>query len=215
MYGSTSLRVSDKELRILLLNQRGLYDLAMVRWSSMVTVANWLSSRVVLSRTDMALPAKPTGTPGRFKAAGSTSPPKKVSLTEPGVLERSMMAAGGGGAVGGEKYTSAGSNRAEVVELKLNRKVPPAPPSPTPRHLATPHHPYVILCPLLTPHTTHMPCVRPTRHSQVELPSDAKKQWKSRNLPIIRGMEVRVVAYQEMELLVFQVRPGLAEYLPT
>ena len=43
-------------------------------------------------------------------------------------------------------------------------------------------------------------------HCQVELPADAKKQWKSRNLPIIRGMEVKVVAYQEMELLVFQVR---------
>ena len=130
MYGSTSLRVSDKELRILLLNQRGLYDLAMVRWSSMVTVANWLSSRVVLSRTDMVLPARPTGTPGLFKAAGSSSPPKKVTLTEPGVLERTMMAAGGGGALGGEKYTSVGSNRTEVVELKLNRTVRHQPPPP-------------------------------------------------------------------------------------
>ena len=170
LYESTSLRVSDKELRVLLLNQRGLYDLAMGRWSryvhspthssthtpyhtpyhthtlsntrsnilyhthtlshtlshtishtiyhtlshilscihsmhasshntlshtlphalsihplntlshthsphsittinppylhSMVTVANWLSSRIVLQRSDIVVPTKPTGTPG-------------------------------------------------------------------------------------------------------------------------------------------------------
>ena len=40
---------------------------------------------------------------------------------------------------------------------------------------------------------------------KVELPQEAKKQWKSRNLPVIRGMEVKVVAFQELEMLVFQV----------
>ena len=163
-FGSTSLRVSDKELRVLLLNQRGLYDLAMGRWSSMITVANWLSSRIVLQRSDMVVPTKSTGTPGilKFKGLGSTSPPKKVTLTQPGILENTMKEAGGGaGAVGGEKYTAAANNITEVVELILNRKV--------------------------------------------ELPQEAKKQWKSRNLPVIRGMEVKIVAFQELEMLVFQV----------
>ena len=32
---------------------------------SMVTVANWLSSRIVLQRSDMVVPSKPTGTPGQ------------------------------------------------------------------------------------------------------------------------------------------------------
>ena len=87
-YGSTSLRVSDKELRVLLLNQRGLYDLAMGRWSSMITVANWLSSRIVLQRSDMVVPSKPTGTPGQSLSWNHTlvQPYTHTTTTYPNTL---------------------------------------------------------------------------------------------------------------------------------
>ena len=40
---------------------------------------------------------------------------------------------------------------------------------------------------------------------RVELPKEAKFQWKNRNLPLIKDMEVKIVAWQEMDMLNLQV----------
>ena len=44
----------DKELKVLLINQRGLFDLALKKWSCMEMIAKWLLSRMTINR--IALP---------------------------------------------------------------------------------------------------------------------------------------------------------------
>jgi hypothetical protein len=48
--GPITLTVSDKELQVLLINQRSLYILAQCKWSCMEMVAQWLGSRIILKR---------------------------------------------------------------------------------------------------------------------------------------------------------------------
>jgi hypothetical protein len=50
MGGPITLMVTDKELQVLLINQRALYLLAQSKWSCMEMVAQWLASRIVLKR---------------------------------------------------------------------------------------------------------------------------------------------------------------------
>ena len=45
-----TLFLHDKELLVLMINQRGMYDMALSKWSSMEAVAQWLTSRLRVKR---------------------------------------------------------------------------------------------------------------------------------------------------------------------
>ena len=48
--GPVTIAVRDSELQVLLINQYGLYKLAMVQWGSMEMVAQWLSGRLIVRK---------------------------------------------------------------------------------------------------------------------------------------------------------------------
>lgn len=48
--GSVSLVIYDKELLVLMVNQRGLYVLAQTKWESLLVLADWLVSRINIKR---------------------------------------------------------------------------------------------------------------------------------------------------------------------
>jgi hypothetical protein len=49
-HGIITLNITDKELIILLINQRSLFNLALTKWSSMEMVAVWLASRLIIKK---------------------------------------------------------------------------------------------------------------------------------------------------------------------
>ena len=49
-HGVITLVVSDKELLILLINQKSLFNLALTKWSSMEAVGEWLASRLTVAK---------------------------------------------------------------------------------------------------------------------------------------------------------------------
>jgi hypothetical protein len=64
--GPVTLFLHDRELQVLLINQRGLYSLAQTKWSCMVMVAQWLISRLHARR----IPVFQGGMVGRPNTAG-------------------------------------------------------------------------------------------------------------------------------------------------
>lgn len=53
--GPITIAIHDKELQVLLVNQRGLLVEAQNKWSSMIAVAEWLASRVVVKRVALVM----------------------------------------------------------------------------------------------------------------------------------------------------------------
>lgn len=108
--GMVTLTVSDRELLILLVNQRTLFNLALTKWSSMEAVGSWLTTRLNVTK----LPLK--------HAAESTF---------------------------------------EALQISLNRSV--------------------------------------------EVPTEVAAQWRSRNSPLLPGVEVELRASQSEEMLLIDV----------
>jgi hypothetical protein len=155
-YGSISLRLSDKELHILLLNQRGLYDLALLRWESMISVSQWLASRVILKRKDTYNLHATLKKKSDIEKKSSLKHRKDMSkMNETEVIEAHTD-------LTGDTNTDTNPDtNPEMIKLSLDRSV--------------------------------------------ELPKEARKQWKSRNLPALRGMEVKISAHQDLDLLIITV----------
>jgi hypothetical protein len=185
--GPIFLHVTDKELEVLLVDQRGLYDLALKKWSAMEAIARWLVSRLEVRRIVSADAATQSASSpssivggnnangnieGSVKAfeklsisSGKDLPPLK-STQELSASGGSTSSSGGGSGTGavvvkGKETLQSDAHQGGAIELVINRNV--------------------------------------------EFLNSVEQQWKSRNVPYIPAMKTSITAYQEMDMLVIQV----------
>ena len=80
--GPMMIDVADKELQILLINQRGLYLLSQLKWSCMEMVAQWLSSRIQVKRIAILGPGDKVREDPKIAAKRAAAEKRRLQLTE-------------------------------------------------------------------------------------------------------------------------------------
>ena len=49
------IKLSDQELQVLLINQRGLYDISTLKWATMQSIGQWLITKIICTRIPLVL----------------------------------------------------------------------------------------------------------------------------------------------------------------
>lgn len=187
--GPVSIILHDKELQVLLINQRGLYLLAQSKWSCMEMVAQWVSTRIRVKSLRVLGPGEAVPKPltqaqkdaerrKKFLAEGGNlggaaalfSPVKTGPLPLPAIPP---AGADGGrsaarddavvSALGGDPFgdaLGAGGRKPVMLDVSVDR--------------------------------------------DVELASEAMRQWRTRNVPNIPDMQVSLTATQDLDMVRFE-----------
>lgn len=197
--GPVTLTVFDRELQVLLINQHGLFMLALSRWSSMEMVAKWLLTRIIIRKVrtvdhsgldDASEHLKPVEPKD---ADDNGSEVSKIS----GGLEGMKELTGGDGSPqkegSQEDENSLGSDFTPWTNLDSLEKKPA--PKPVANNPVSKNN---------FPRSLIMLDVQLNR--RIELSKDLRTQWKSRNVPKITGIQVDLTAVQDLEMLVFNVK---------
>ena len=79
--GPMMIDVADKELQILLINQRGLYLLSQIKWSCMEMVAQWLSSRIQVKRISILGPGDKVREDPKVTAKRAAAEKRRLQLS--------------------------------------------------------------------------------------------------------------------------------------
>ena len=179
--GPVTILVHDRELRVLLVNQYGLFIAATSRWSAMEMVAQWIAQRLSVRKMkilDTTMVDDTTIVEGE-NSRGPTAMPGNVVLEEPSFFS----------AITYDEPSSA-VKAMDASEEQLVAAV--SRPSTTTLGGTKKPNSLVILDVQLD--------------RKVEISNNLQIQWKSRNIPIISGMEVVLTAMQELEMLVINVK---------
>lgn len=179
--GPVTILVHDRELRVLLVNQYGLFIAATSRWSAMEMVAQWIAQRLSVRKVktlDITMVDDTSMVDGE-NSRGPTAMPGNVILEEPSFFS----------AITYDEPSSA-VKAMDASEEQLVAAV--SRPSTSTRGGIKKPNTLVILDVQLD--------------RKVEISNNLQMQWKSRNIPNIAGMEVVLTAVQELEMLVINVK---------
>lgn len=197
--GPITVTINDKELQVLLVNQRSLFLLAQTKWSCMEMVAQWLASRITIRKiklfdnetSDFAslkrslnIQAKATGDKSR-SASPFSSLPMQNKAEQP--------VSGSGSKLDKEDadaLRSEGGVTVETDELSsTDGMTRPGSTSISIKSSRQDDSPMLLDLKL---------------DRRVEIAKTASSQWKHRNVPVIAGMTIKLRAVQDLELLRFQ-----------
>ena len=182
--GPVTLSLYDRELQVLLINQRGLYTLAQSKWSALEMVAQWLSSRLRVRAVRVLGAGDPVPV---VETAAMREAAKRKKFIEDGGSPG--LVAGGGAsslfspikAAPASLAKEAQDRRDQAVASSLGDFADLAPAGRKPVMLDV----YV--------------------DRDVEVAKEALRQWRSRNVPAIPDMTVSLSARQDLDLLRFEV----------
>ena len=195
-FGSTILFLPDVELRVLLVNQRGLFEMAVSRWDSMVTVSRWLCTRMTLksknrNRNEVTSASAHTHAhkylqngPTRSCVTGESSLRKiiKNNGNISNFLAEQQI-------VGNTATSTLGLPNIENHQNKGNsiKKV------------------FITSFPSI---------IESSLSREVEIPGEAKRQWIGRNVPCLRSTTVEISSHQDLRMLVFGIKLTVPPPLP-
>jgi len=164
-----SLDVHDKELQVLLINQRSLFLLSQSKWECMAMVCQWLATRVKFRRVLL------TGQKTNHEQIKDLDDESVTSQLSTGTANFSVSSAGGNA-----NFSKKNDNESAVVSVDPNSVDVP--------NDGQLHMIYEI-----------------DLNRKVDIPQDAYKQWRSRNIPGINGLQIKLKCSQELEMLRFDI----------
>jgi hypothetical protein len=192
--GPITVAVSDKELQVLLINQRSLYILAQTKWSCMEMVAQWLATRITIKKVkvldneigqessmqkSIKVQAMQMETPQNRAAAlkpGRDASPVHELIEHDATMAKTLEKIADDDAhsvsVDGDAASNAGIVTTGGKFIDNTQAAQNAP----------------VLLDL-------------TIDRRVEIPKAVQAQWKCRNIPVIAGMRVKLRSWQDLELL--------------
>lgn len=182
--GPVTILVHDRELKVLFVNQYGLFVAATSRWSAMEMVAQWIAQRLSVRKVK-TLDTTATMVDDTIiiidgeNSRSPTAMPSNVVLEEPSFFS----------AITYDESTPA--VKAVEEQLVIAAAAVSRPSTSTRGGMKKPNM-LVILDVQLD--------------RKVEISNNLQMQWKSRNIPNIAGMEVILTAVQELEMLVINVK---------
>lgn len=204
---AVTIHMTDKELQVLLINQRGLFTLAQSKYSSMEMIAQWITSRLRVKRIYMYEDEKEDESDGL-----DVTTAKFMMKEDTGV----MVGTGVGGAGGGgmmrriptasrlisrvSSMHSMGSFRSQSsARLSTGGSKDHNHPSTISQQIA--------LGPQFVDasHQNEGSLIDVSIDRSVEIPNDVKTQWRSRNFPSIPDATCTVSAWQDLEILCIEI----------
>lgn len=164
-----SLDIHDKELQVLLINQRSLFLLSQSKWECMAMVCQWLATRVKFRRVLL------TGNRADDKQIKDDDDESITSQISTGTTSFSVSSVGGTASFSkkNENESAVVSAQPSLVDVPNNGEL---------------HMIYEI-----------------DLNRKVDIPQDAYKQWRSRNIPGINGLQINLKCSQELEMLRFDI----------
>lgn len=182
--GPVTLFLHDKELQVLLINQRGLYNLAQTKWSCMVMVAQWIVSRLHAKRIPVF---QDQHLLGRVSTAGKKTRP----LLESGTPATSHVKAVNDVAdetLDSELVSEVMPSDQELILVKEE---------PSGQIMDVPEEEDIADSgPML---------LEVTVDRSVDIAADVINLWQARNVPNLMGSSYTVSARQDLEMLHFEV----------
>jgi len=173
--GPITMTIRDSELQILLINQRGLYLLSQNKWSCMEMVAQWITSRIRLKRIAVLGPGDEAMTDRELKMAARR---KEIEGSPQAVALAPIR---------GDAETKNAERERNLLDFD------------------TPSNALGADFADLAPRGKKATMLDVYLDRAVEVSGIAEKQWRSRNVPQISQMTAELQAFQDMDMIRFEI----------
>ena len=185
--GPMMIDVADKELQVLLINQRGLYLLSQSKWSCMEMVAQWLSSRIQVKRIAILGPGEKVKEDPKLTAKRAAAEKRRLQIT------------GGSSTTLSPIKSDPNSTTGDIKNMDDTMEI-------TGGTIGGEENPLGSLdFADLAPKAKRATMLEVNLDRQVEISGIADKQWRTRNVPFIKDMKVTLEAWQDMDMIRFDI----------
>jgi len=191
--GPITIALHDKELEVLLVNQRGLLTQAYSKWQSMIAVGEWLSNRLRVRRIPLVVQDASgaasfsqslTGALDATSLLGATNRPDSPTAIEDAIKEKELTASQ-------VAFANRGRSRPNTTGTSALQAAP------------TPLTDTALLEEANRRSKRSILSVELDR--KIEIANNVILQWMQRNAPSIQGMTISLSAIQDLQLLSFTV----------
>lgn len=178
--GPVTLFLHDKELQVLLINQRGLFNLAQTKWSCMMMVAQWIISRLHARRIPVFQEQDYIGRVSTASTKNRKSIPEKQSP---------------------EKSESVGAEVVSEVAQVANEMIPS-----DQELILVKEEVSTAVEELVEVDISDGPMLLEVSVDRsVDIAEDVVNLWQARNVPNLMCSSYTVTARQDLEMLIFEV----------